>query len=272
MTTHRSNFYVDEVPITVPNVRWVTSDQKLHGAQNIDMAHVSLPGRDGELPIPSTRSVGAAEWDLTVAVTGRDYASLMANKAALDALFSPVQRSVQIREDMKDASGAVVRTLFADGMLSGMSVGNLWNSPTDGVEITYTFRIPGGCWVELETSFTITGPNSSAVVMPSAVGGSAPQYMVRVEFMPTSPSATFSMTPSGNVDSSLSFYGDGTVTTGQQISIHARTLHAMQNGKSVEKYLDSGPTQFHINPDGAVWVPTFSGISSMTVYTRKAWY
>lgn len=265
MALTRSTFSVGGTALNQGTTRWVTSEQKLHGAQNITYAQVTLPGREGDIPLPASRSTGAAEWILSISIQGSTYAQVMDRKAALEAILMPFGRMVTIRETF--ATGGKV--LEAQGFVTETTVDRPWQSAVDGVDLSYTFRIPAGVWWEPETSFTVSGTGTTSY--PAATGGSAPQTATRVEFTPSSGAARFAIASSGGTDSVLRLAGSG-LTTGTSATIEGSTLRAVQGSTNIASMVDVGTTQFHINPDGVLVVSEFSGISSMKVYTRKAWY
>lgn len=269
MSATRSTFLVDSTPLR-NTVRWVTSEQKLHGPSNISLPSVTLPGRDGELALPAARTTGAAEWELSMAVQGNDYADFMANKASLEALLNPSGRVVTITEQQRNAAGTLIRTLSAEAMLTGAEVERPWQSYADGADLRYTFRIPGGVWLEPEVSFNITATGTRTYM--EAAGGSAPQQMVRFAALPSASTATITLNPTAQPDAWVSLTGMSGLSTGTTLNFSPQTLAASQGSTNLTMFADCGPVPFHIKPDGRLNVTAFSGFSIFTVYTRKAWY
>lgn len=268
----RSSFYVDGQPITIPGVRWVTDQQKLHGPQNVSMAQVTLPGRDGELAIPSTRTIGAATWSLSVSIQGEDYADFMANKAALERLLSPAKRLITIREDVKGWAGLTALSLSAEAYLTGSDVSGPWDAAEDGADVTYHFRIPSGVWEEeaISSSYSTSGTHTFA----DARGGSAPQYGVGITLM-TSGAVDFKISNVDTGDSYLAFT-DPDNPGGRITDIDAATVSSTYRSSPLpirnSNAISTGESVFYIPTDGRFRIDKMQGVTSATITTRKAHY
>lgn len=268
----RSSFYVDDQPITIPGVRWVTDAQQLHGPQNISMAQVTLPGRDGELPIPSTRTVGASEWSLSVAVQGDSYADFMARKTELERLLSPRGRLVELREDMKDKDGFAVETVRARAYLTGSSVAGPWEGDVDGADLVYNFRIPSGFWTSDAVTASYTTPGT--YTLNAARGGSAPQYEVTVT-LETSGGVDFGISNPDTGEAYLRFE-DPENPAGRISDIDVNTVSSTFRATPLpirnSNQLRVGEELFFIAPDGRIRIDRMTGVTRATITTRKAYY
>lgn len=259
----RSTFSVDGTALTALPTRWVTDDQKLHGADNIDVAHVTLPGRDGELPLGAKRTVGASTWELSICVTGKTYAEFLTNKAALEALLSPARRLVTIREV---AGGGV--DLSAEAMLMSVTVDRPWSSQQDGADLTYNFRVPSGTWRGPSvTSANLTGGTVTATAL---AGGSAPQQGAELLFTSTS-SGYFNIHPEGDPNAYVQWGMQGNPPSGEVV-IRSGMYTATAGGADASGAVDYGADAFYIPADGRLVVSGLSGVSNLRIRSRKAWY
>lgn len=258
----RSTFSVDGTALTALPVRWVNDAQKLHGADNIDVAHVTLPGRDGELPLASKRTVGAATWELSMCVTGETYAEFLTNKASLEALLAPARRLVTIRE----VAGSV--DLSAEAMLMTMRVDRPWSSQEDGADLTYSFRVPSGTWRgPTVTSGVLT---SGTVVASALAGGSAPQQGAEILFTASS-SSRFTIHPEGVPDAYVQWNPVGGAPSGEVV-IRSGMYTATAGGANASGAVDYGADAFYVPADGRLVVSGLSSVTNLRIRSRKAWY
>lgn len=265
---YRSRFAINGVNVDIPGVQWVNDEQKLHGIPEVTYASVTQPGRDGELFIPASRTVGAADWDMSVTITGTSYADFQNRLRALIGLVSGARSPLTITEYQGDESGSTIRTLQATGFCKGMTIDKPWSSTDHGADITLTFRIPSGVWLEgYNSPVSVSGLGNKTI----NAGGSAPQYNVTMMLTPSANSTELSISPSGPYNDSGLYFG-GSVTSGTPITINLTEQTAMQGSKNLSHLLQLGSSAFHVPVNGVVNIAIFNNISSLTISSRKAWY
>lgn len=273
MANVRSSFYIDGTAVNkVVNgtyVRWVTDQHKLHASPTITIPTLTLPQRDGVLSLPAYRTTGASEWSLTVAITGRDYAEFIMAKAEMDALVAPSASSVTIREDVKNAAGQTTLQLSAEAMLTSVDVDAPWDDE-DGAYVTYSFLIPSGIWTSPEVTRTVTSTGTYTV----SAGGSAPQSAVTFVVYANAGSVNFRASNPDLDDAyvSLRYSADdartSTVRSQYGYSSYASSPRPKNNSVAVEV----GPQTFRIGTDGRVRIDSMSGVRSVDIKTKVAWY
>lgn len=262
----RSQFYVDGEPLNLRGpggpVRWVTDEQTLHGPGAVSSAQVRLPGMDGELSLPSTRTTGASTWALSMGVTGRTYEEMLTNKHNLERLLKPHNRDVTITEVLPSGE-----TITARGYVDGEpTIDRPWDSDSDGFFATYVFRIPTGVWLGPEVTTQITGAGMASVAT-GALGGSAPMYETRLTV--TGSDVYFQVSSGGDPNAYIAYIGD----TGGGATIWPKAVFATNGaGTNVSTNLSTGTRTFHVPADGIFRVDHFSGVTSATITTRKAYY
>lgn len=259
----RSEWYVGETAIDVPGYRWVRSDHKMHGPSTTSMAQVTLPGMDGELSIPSSHTVGAAEFTLSVAFYGDSYEDMFDRKTEFERLIMVRNRELLITEMFESR-----KTLSAYCYLVSADVGDLWDGDEDYLEVDYTFRIPSGVWLGPPVTFSISGTGSHRV--PKELrGGSAPMYHTTIEL--TGATADLTLSPDG----------DGTAFFWFKGPVHGRTVINPRNATAAygsgplltnsSEYLGTGRRVFYIPASGYFYAERASG-ASIEITTRKAYY
>lgn len=267
MSNYRSTFSVGGVPLDQLPTRWVSDSQKLHGPENVSMAQVTLPGRSGELPIPSTRTFGASTWTLDMVVTGVTYPDMMKNKAALEGLLSPASSLVTITETMKDNSGKGVLTLSTQGYLVSADQAQPWNSPDDGVDLHYEFRIPSGVWSEPRKTVSVsTGTYTPA----DFVGGSAPQTDVQLKVGSISPGGSITISSSASGSAVMTYKNDSD-NAQSNVVINTGRNEAIANGTRVSNYLLTSNRGFYLGTDGKFTIQG-SGFSGASVTSSRSWF
>lgn len=278
MSTRRSQFYVNDTNLTIAGVRWVTDEHRMHGPQNFEMEQITLPGRDGEIPMTSTLTYGAATWTVHMSIQGNSYDQLLERKASLERLLTPPRRLSKIVEEVTNEAGTVVRTLEAYGYLTGSEVERPWNSPADGIDVVYTFRIPSGVWLEPPVTQSFTGTGEKTI--SAALGGSAPQHDVVFTLRTSSRTVAFHATSSNdgnptNQDDNYLWYSDSSNLPGRVIELRARDNTAVYQASPlpilVNNNFDAGSGHFYIH-NGKFNITAIQGISDVTVTTRRAWY
>lgn len=269
MPGKRSSFYVNGVALNVPGVRWVTDEQRLHGPDNINMVQVQLAGRSGEVPIPATHTVGASTWEVSITIQGRSYEEVMLRKGQLEGLLAPPGELVRITE--KFPSG---REWTAEAYLVSSSIDRPWNSQDDGVDLTYSFRIPSGVW--LEPPVTVPFNATGTYTVDGAKNGSAPIYDVTVTLNTSGSDVAFTIHPPNSISHYIG-YRDKTNQSGRVIDINNRnsTAYVRHDGNRpirATNNLQTSLTPFFIGTDGAFTVSQMRGVSSGEVKLRRAWY
>lgn len=266
---YRSRFYVDGVEITLTPGKWfVRRIQQLHGPDEINTVSMRLPDRDGVVPVPSVRTVGAAKWVAAVTVLGGTYTQMLTHKAELEALLSPPRRLVSLREDLRDQAGGVATALSADATLTAATMTAPWEGPDAGAELEYTFEVPAGKWVEPETTVSITG--TGVQQLQQLAGGSAPQTGQTITFTPSGTTVNLRLEAPSHPAAWVQLVGQ--VTDGVPVSIDTIRLTATQDGTPRTGLLDFGPDQWFIAPDGRVNIASAAGVTGLQITSRKAWY
>ena len=252
MSNYRSTFSVNGTQLDQLPTRWVSDAQKLHGPENISMAQVTLPGRSGELPIPSTRTFGASTWTLDMVVTG---------------LLSPASSLVTITEHMKDNSGKGVLTLSTQGYLVSADQAQPWNSPDDGVDLHYEFRIPSGVWSEPRKTVSVSTGSYSP---DEFKGGSAPQTDVQVRLSSIAPGGSITISSSASGSAVMTYKNDSD-TAQSNIVINTGRNEAIANGTRVSNYLRTSHRGFYLGTDGKFTIKG-SGFSGASVTSSRSWF
>lgn len=257
----RSTYTIDDVPLDDFPRRWVNEDQTLHGPQSLSMVQLELPNMPGEVPLPGTLNAGAADFTLSMTVTGETYEHMIANLDRLYAIAAPAGRMVNITEHMPSGEW---RTTTA--YLTGANIGKPWTSDDDGAEVDLTFRLPTGVWLGPEVTTQITGAGMASVAT-GALGGSAPMYETRLTV--TGSDVYFQLSSGGNPNANIAYIGD----TGGEATIWPKAVFATNgSGTNVSTNLSTGTRTFHVPADGIFRVDHFSGVTSATITTRKAYY
>ena len=261
----RSAWFIDGTAIDVSGYRWVRSDHKMHGPSTATMAQVTLPGMDGELALPTTHTVGAAEFTLSVAFYGDSYEEMFNRKTQFERMITAKSRLIDVTEQLPSG-----QTLTARCFLVGSDVAELWDGDQDYLEADYTFRIPAGAWVGPPVSFTLPGTGRHRVPA-SLLGGSAPMYEV-----------TITLTGAGNVDfttapeDGAAFIAYNGPLNGTVIVTTQRAFARYPTGTGVDtnasQYIHTGRRTFYIPADGYLYVDHARGVTGITVEARKAYY
>ena len=259
----RSEWYVGETAIDVPGYRWVRSDHKMHGPSTTSMAQVTLPGMDGELSIPSSHTVGAAEFALSVAFYGDSYEDMFDRKTQFERLIMARNQEIAITEVMPSG-----KRLTAYCYLTSASMGTLWDGDQDYLEVDYTFRIPSGVWLGPKVTFSISGTGTHRVP-ESLLGGSAPMYHTTIEL--TGTNADIILSP--NDDGTAFFWFNGPVN-GRTVINPRNATAAYGTGPTLtdaSEYLGTGRRVFYIPAHGHIYAERASG-ATIKITTRKAYY
>lgn len=261
----RSEWYVGDTAIEVPGYRWVRSDHKMHGPSTATMAQVTLPGMDGELALPTTHTVGASEFTLSVAFYGDSYEDMFNRKTAFERMITPKARLVQITERMPSG-----QSLTARCYLIGSAVAELWDGDQDYLEADYSFRIPSGVWLGPSVQFTLPGSGTHRVPQ-SLLNGSAPMYETTIDI--TGADVDFNIAAGDDGAAFVAF--NGPTNGGVRIKpAMAVASYPQAAGASVDaaKYLSTGRRTFYIPADGYVHIDRAIGVGSITIQARKAYY
>lgn len=261
----RSEWFIDGTAIDVPGYRWVRSDHKMHGPATATMAQVTLPGMDGELALPTTHTIGAAEFTLSVAFYGDSYEDMFDRKTEFERMVTAKSRMLNITEKLPSG-----QKLTARCYLIGSDVAELWDGDQDYLEADYTFRIPAGAWVGPPVTFTLSGAGDHRVP-DSLLGGSAPMYEV-----------TITLTGAGNVDFTISphdtsaFIAYTGPLNGKVVIATQRAVAAFPTGTGIDtdaaQHLATGRRTFYIPADGYIDVARARGITGISIEARKAYY
>lgn len=263
----RSRFLVDGTELNIPGLRWVNDSQKMHAPSAVDIPSVKLPGRNGEVAIPSARTFGAATWTLDVSIGAQTYPQVWAAKAALESLLTPTGRLVTLREAGADLD------VQASAILTGASEPALWSSLEPGVDLTYTFTIPSGVW-EDATAKSLVVTRAGTVSVPGFAGGSAAQQGLTVSLTTSSTEPLLRLVTPGDPGSWLTFATTrGLVTSGTIVTITPSTLTARTSaGVDLSRFVDVGASPVYLPQSGVIVVGAITGISSATITARRAWY
>lgn len=262
----RSAFTVGGLSLDNFPTWFVSSDQKMHGPQNITRPAVSLPFQRGELSLPRSRTVGAAEWSVSMVIGGSTYYDMLKNKGKLEAAFSPAEGLVTIQERFA-AGGAVWET---EGQLVSAEIDRPWDSYEDVMEATYTFRIPSGVWREGPFSQSVS---ATGTFTHPAAGGSAPITRCTVKFTTTSDSSSFRIQAPGTEDNGVSFYAQSRVSSGAKLTLDTETYVLLdQYGTRYDGLVEPGPVPFYIPASGQYRITAHSGITDTTIYADRTWF
>lgn len=262
----RSTWYVEGNAIDIPGYRWVRADHKMHGPSSATMAQVTLPGMDGELSLPTTHTVGAAEFTLSVAFYGNSYEEMFNRKVAFERLIAPKARDIAITESLPSG-----QTLTAFCYLVGADMGELWDGDQDYLEADYSFRIPSGVWLGPPVTFTLPAAKGSYSVPSSLLGGSAPMYETRIDL--AGGDADFNISAGSDGAAFVSYRGP--ISGGVRIIPNrAVAMFPQASGPAIDaaRYLATGRRTFYIPATGDVYIDRAVGVSSITVRARKAYY
>lgn len=270
MAILRSRFSIDGVDVDIDDVRWVTSEQKLHSAQGVRQVQIELPGMPGEIDVPGTHQHGAAEWSLTVAIVGRTYEELFMNKSAFEALLRSGSPSpLEITETLPSGT-----TLTAYARWNGAPSESPWDEQAyggeHGVFMTYNFRIASGVWLGPPLTSTIPGAGQIGVVHDGALGGSAPMYETSIRVSGTN--ALLQLSAGDDPASYIRFEGNtnGLTTIWPKDAMSTYDASPIPINNSVQ--LHTGTRLFYIPASGRYRVDFRSGATVATITTRRAFF
>lgn len=257
----RSTFSIDGVELD-QFPAWVVNDnQTLHGPSSISMAQVQLPNTPGEVALPGTIQAGAMDFVLHMTVFGHTYDQMDDNLTRLYALTAPPNRMVNITETMPSGQW---RT--ASAQLTSAPIGRPWFSDEDGVDVELVFRIPSGVWLGPEVTTPLTGRGVTSVHIDS-LGGSAPMYDTRITV--SGGDVDFQLSAGSDPNAYVGFRGN----TGGTTTIWPRAAFSTNgDGGNNSVQIDTGTRTFYVPADGIFRVDFFSGVSSASLITRKAYY
>jgi hypothetical protein len=122
---------INGVPLDNPTLGWVyRSGSRPYSPLEMNMTAVSVAGRDGDIPAPST--LIAPLWPLKVNTPPSGW-------SALQALF--LERTLTITDD--DRPGKYVNATLATSSIDRLFTSNQW------IDVTYVLKLNGAYWRDL---------------------------------------------------------------------------------------------------------------------------